>query len=184
MELTPENIASVDAAYWAELRKIKLQKGFWSFEKRPYLKEPMQSTVRRMCYMKATQGGFTELEVLKSLHGMIHRIYERGVLYLMPTTDDVRDFSKARFGPLISANPKTIGRYVQNTDTASLKRVHDAFLYLRGGTLSRHIEADARESTKLRAISVDACKFDELDLMDMDAVGKAKGRMGDSELKE
>lgn len=184
MELTPNDLAAVDAAYWAELRRIKLQKGYWSFEKRQYLREPMQATVRRMCYMKGTQGGWTELEINKSLHGMIFRRYSRGVLYLFPTTDDIRDFSKARFGPLISANPKTIGRYVQNTDTASLKRVHDAFLYLRGGTLSRHIEADARESAKLRGISVDRCVFDEVDLMDQDAVAKARGRMGDSEVKE
>jgi hypothetical protein len=168
MELTPQDIAQVDAAYWANLNRIRLQKGVWSFDRRQYLVEPMQATCRRLCFMKGTQGGFTELEVNKSLHGMIFRRYPRGVLYLFPTTDDVREFSKARFAPLISANPTAIGRYVRNTDTASLKRVGDAFLYLRGAVLSHHLEVDARESSKMRAISVD----------------KAKGRMGDSEVKE
>lgn len=184
MGLSVQDLASVDAAYWACLNKIRLQKGIWSFDKRQYLLEPMQTDCRRRCYMKATQGGFTELEVIKNLHGMIFRRYPRGVLYLFPTTDDVREFSKARFGPLIDANPTSIGSYVRNTDTASLKKVHDAFLYLRGAVLSQRLEIDARESAKLRSISVDKCDFDELDLMDPDVIEKAKGRMGDSEVKE
>ena len=184
MVLSPRDVAQVDAAYWANLNRIKLQKGVWSFDRREYLIEPMQSRVRRRCYMKATQGGFTETEVNQCLHGMIHGRYARGVLYLFPTTWDVGEFSKARFGPLIKANPRAIGKYVQNTDTTSLKKVGDAFLYLRGGTLSQHLDIDAREASKLRSISVDKCVFDELDLMDPDAIGKAKGRMGDSDVKE
>ena len=184
MVLSVEDIASVDAAYWANLRQIKLQKGVWSFKDRQYLLKPMQSRARRKCYMKGTQLGFTEMEILHSLHGLIHKVFQRGVLHLMPTTDDSREFSKARFGPLIVANPSSIGKYIQDTDTAGLKRVGDAFLYLRGATLSRQIEIDSRESTKLRGISVDKVDFDELDLMDEDAITKGLGRMGDSTEKQ
>jgi hypothetical protein len=176
--------AATDPAFWADLKRIQLQKGYWSFKRREYLLEPMQEFARRWCFMKGTQGGFTELQVVKSLWGMIHGIYSRGVLYLFPTTDDVREFSKARFGPLIDSNPSTIGAYVRNTDTASLKRVSDSFLYLRGATLSYHLEHDAREAAKLRGISVDKCVFDEMDLMASDVMAKAKGRMGDSDVKE
>ena len=70
--MTPEQIAQIDPAYWAVLRKIRLQAGVFSFDQRPYQIEPMQSTVRRKCYRKATQGGITEIERLISLHGMIH----------------------------------------------------------------------------------------------------------------
>jgi len=188
MELTPQDIAGTDAAYWATLNRIKLQKGVWSFDDRPYLVEPMQARLmdapRRRCFMKATQGGFTEQQVCETLWGLRYGYYKRGVLYLFPTTDDVREFSKARFGPLIKANPLAIGQFVQDTDTAALKRVGDAFLYLRGGTLSTHLEVDARESTKLRGISVDKVVYDELDLMDPDVMTKAQGRMGDSDVRE
>lgn len=182
--MTPKQIASVDSAYWAILNRIRLQKGVFEFDKRAYLKEPMSAQRRRMCFIKATQGGFTEIEVNKTLHGLIYGRYSRGVLYLFPTTDDVGEFSKARFGPLIAANPSAIGRYVRDTDTTSLKKVGNSFLYLRGGTLSKHLEFDTRESTKLRAISVDKCVFDELDLMDADVRQKALGRMGDSDVKD
>lgn len=186
--MTPDDVAGVDAAWWADLNRIKLQKGVWSFEERPYLVEPMKARLlgapRRRCFMKATQGGYTEQQVIETLWGLRYGYYSRGVLYLFPTTDDVREFSKARFGPLIAANPTAIGRFVQDTDTTSLKKVGDSFLYLRGAMLSTHLEADAKESSKLRSISVDKVVFDELDLMDPDVIGKAQGRMGDSDVRE
>ena len=187
LKLTPEVLAAVDALYWTLFNKIKLQSGLYSLEGREYQKEPMMSTHRRICYMKATQGGITEIEVLKSLWGMINHYYPRGVLYLFPTADDVSDFSKSRFNPLIYANKQSIGRFVKpggkGTDTTGLKKIHEAFLYLRGARLSQSIGVDEKESSKLRSIPVDCVKFDELDLMDMGMVAKALGRMGDSELK-
>jgi len=193
MALTPEQIASVDAGYWAVINKIKLQSGIFGFETREYQMEPLASEVRRMCYMKATQLGFTEMEVLRSLHGLIHSRYPRGILYLFPTNDDVQEFGKSRFNPLILSNKHAIGQYVKTTgtkgtDTASLKKIRSAFLWLRGARLTRKID-EQDESSKMRSISVDRLVFDELDLMaDTDSefkvIGKARGRLGDSELKE
>lgn len=193
MDLTPEQIASVDAGYWANINKIKLQSGVFSFNTRGYQIEPLSSLARRMCYMKATQLGFTEMEVLRSLHGLIHEIYKRGILYLFPTNDDVQEFGKSRFNPLILSNKHAIGQYVKTTgtkgtDTASLKKIRSAFLWLRGARLTRKID-EQDESSKMRSISVDRLVFDELDLMaDVDSefkvIGKARGRLGDSELKE
>jgi hypothetical protein len=134
--------------------------------------------------MKATQGGYTEIEIIRSLWGMIHGKYKQGVLYMFPTTDDVNEFSKHRFNPILLNNHLTIGKYVKNTDTASLKKIHDAFLFLRGARLSQRLQADQKESTKLRSIPVDVVKFDEVDLMDEDAIEKARGRMGHSLVKE
>ena len=183
-----DDVTVADAAAWADSNKIKLQLGSWSFVDRPFLLEPMQVHLRqgpcRRAFMKATQCGVTESQVIETLWGLIYGRYPRGVLYLFPTTDDVREFSKARFGPLIDANPDTIGRFIQDTDTVSLKRVGDAFLYLRGGTLSKSIDMDSKEASKLRSIPVDKVVCDELDLMDMEVVGKARGRMGASTVKE
>ena len=134
--------------------------------------------------MKGTQGGFTENYVLKSIHGMRYGHYPSGVLYLFPTNDDVNDFSKSRFRPLIQANRNAIAKYVKDTDTASLKKVCDAFLYLRGARLSQAIEGEHKESTKLRSIPVDCVVFDEYDLMEDDVEMKAEGRMGHSMVQE
>ncbi len=123
-----------NAGYWAAQWPVKLQSAPFSFTAHEYQAEPMTSTVQRKCVMKGTQGGFTESEVLDSLHGMIFRHLPQGVLYLFPTTDDVGEFSKSRFNPLILANRQAIGKFVKSqgkgTDTASLKKIHDSFLYL------------------------------------------------------
>jgi hypothetical protein len=189
MILSPADIAACNPAYWACLYSIKLQGGVFSFADHQYELEPMQSQAQRLCYMKATQMGITEIEVLKTLHGLIHRLYPLGVLYLFPTTDNVQEFSKSRFGPLIAANWETIGRYVktggEGTDTASLKKIRDAFLYLRGASLSRSVgPGDEKESVQLRSIPVDKVVFDELDLMGEGVISKARGRMGASKVQQ
>lgn len=182
MDLT--QIAIVDAGYWAVMNKIKLQSGLFSFKDHEYQFDIMGERHKVTVDMKATQGGFTENWVLISLHGMIHGYYQSGVLYLFPTNDDVNDFSKSRFKPLIQANRNAIGKYVKDTDTASLKKVCDAFLYLRGARLSQVVEGEHRESTKLRSIPVDCVVFDEYDLMEDDVEMKAEGRMGHSMIQE
>lgn len=184
MELTPEQVASENAGYWAILKMIRLQSGNFTFKDHEYQKEIMSSRARRRCYMKGTQGGFTEDEVLRSLQGMIYRKYPMGVLYTFPTTDDVGEFSKSRFNPLILANRIAIGQFVRKTDTTSLKKIHEAFLYLRGARLSQKISGEQKESSKMRSIPVDKVVFDEVDLMDEDVIGKARGRMGHSTIKE
>jgi hypothetical protein len=118
---------------------------------------------------------------------MIHGHHPQGDLYMFPTTDDVQEFSKSRFNPLIAANKTAIGKYVKSagkgTDTASLKKIGSAFLYLRGARLSQKI-SDVNESSKMRGIPVDSVKFDELDMMDESVIAKARGRMGHSKVKE
>lgn len=184
MVLSVEDIASVDAAYWANLRQIKLQKGVFTFDGREYLLEPMQDKFRRKCMMKGTQGGASLIVMLIMLHGMIFKRYPQGVLYLFPTTASVQEYSKSRFSPLIQDNPSAIGRYIEDTNTAGLKKVNGGNLYLRGGNLSEKLDIGYQESTQLKAISVDATVFDEVDLMDSDTIAKAIGRMDASEVKD
>ena len=182
-----EQLMQANPGYWADQWGIKLQASKFSFKNHEYQMEPMGSTARRRCYMKATQGGWTEIEVLRSLHAMIYGHHPQGDLYMFPTTDDVQEFSKSRFNPLIEANKTSIGKFVKSggkgTDTTSLKKIHSAFLYLRGARLSQKV-SDQNESSKMRGIPVDSVKFDELDLMDESVIAKARGRMGHSLVKE
>jgi len=180
----------VDPGRWAVANKIRLQAGPFSFKSFEFQVEPMSTNARRICYLKAAQSfGATELEVLKDLHGCIMGKYKLGVAHIFPTNDEVGEFSKSRFKPLIANNKSSIGRYVKNvvggTDTTSLKKVRDAFLYLRGARLSQKV-GDSTESTssKTAGFSVDKCVYDEVDYMDPDVIEKYKGRMGLSPYKE
>lgn len=181
-----QDLASLDPGYWANFYRIKLQTGeFCFYPHHAYQEKPMNSKARRKCFIKGTGGGFSEMNILTALHGMKYKKYPLGVLTMLPTNDDVIEFSKSRFNPLLLANRQEIGRFVQKTDTASLKKIGSAFLYIRGARLTQKIgDTDSDESAKLRSIQVDRGDYDEFDLMDEEVPAKVRGRMGHSLVKE
>ncbi len=184
MNLTPKEIASVNPGYWAVLNNIKLQAGSFTFEGFEYQAEPMSSQAKRLCYLKARQSfGATTNEVLKDLHGMIMGKYKLGVAHIFPTNDEVGEFSKSIFKPLIAANKNSIGKYVKNvsggTDTTSLKRVRDSMLFLRGARLGQKVgDTNENTSSKTAGFSCDKCVYDEVDFMDPTSIVKYNQSMG------
>ncbi len=186
MDLTPKDIASRSPCYWACFNEVRLPTGVFSLKSHEYQEEPMEFKGRRICYMKARSTfGATTLEGLKDLWGIINGKYKMGVAHIFPTQDEVGEFSKFFFRPLISKNRNMIGKYVQDTDTASLKKVKDGFLHLRGGRLSQKIgETDEDTSSKTSGFYVDRVVFDEVDYMDESAIEKFKGSMYHSPVKE
>lgn len=169
---------------WAHINKIKLQAGVFLKTGHEYLIEPMQATARVKVKIKGAQMGFSECEILDSLHGMIHGKYPKGILYLFPTANDVSEFSKARFGPLIDSNPAAIGQFVRSTDAANIKRIGTGMLYLRGARVTQRVGGIKPESSKLRSIPVDKIVCDERDLMPDEMIAMALERMSHSEVKE
>ncbi len=173
-----EKLMQADAGRWAVKCGIRLQAGKFTFNGFEYQQEPMASSARRICYMKARQCfGATINEVLKDLHGMIMGIYKLGVAHIFPNMDEVGEFSKSIFKPLIAKNKTSIGQYVKNvaggTDTTSLKRVRDAMLFLRGARLGQKVgESTESTSSKTSAFSCDKEVFDEVDFMDPEAIVK------------
>lgn len=177
-------LCDVDPWFWAIKKKVQLQGGEYSCKGHTWQAGPMQSQARHRVIRKGAQLGFTECEVLRSLHGLIHKQYKKGVLYLFPTSDDVSDFSKARFGPLIQSNPAAIGRYVRSTDSTNIKQIGTGMLYLRGARLTANIEGMKKDSPKLRSVPVDKLVLDERDLMSDAAILMAKERLSHSHVKE
>jgi phage terminase large subunit GpA-like protein len=138
----------------------------------------------KQCYKKGAQMGVTEINVFKSMHGLIHSKYPQGVLYLFPTALDVSDFLKGRFQTLIRDNPKEVGAFVQDTDAVSIKRVRKAMLYLRGARSTTKIEGIKKSSSQLKGVPVDRDVFDECDEMEPTMIDIARERLSHSEIKE
>src|SRR5208283_3817541 len=161
-KFSPRDVANVDAWYWAHVNKIELQAGIFTTAGHEYQIEPMQSTARVRVMKKGAQLGFSEIEVLRSLHGQINGRYPTGILYLFPTGDDVSDFSRARFNPLIANNPAVIGRYVRNTDSTNIKQIGPSMLYLRSARATTLIEGLKKDASKLRSVPADKTVFDEV----------------------
>jgi len=174
----------VDAWFWTQASRIMLQSGPFAHEAHEYLAGPLRDTHPHQVAKKGSQMGWTEKSVLKTLHGMIHKRYRQGVLHLFPTSDDVTDFSKARFNTLIDSNPEAIGAFVQATDAANIKRINSAMLYLRGARATQRIQGLASSSSKLKSIPVDRIVEDEYDEMDPSMVALATERVAHSTVKE
>ncbi len=173
-----EDLAIVD---WA--KTVSLGAGPFQMAGHEYEIPMLQEEVPRQVYKKGAQMGITEVNVLKSMHGLISGRYPQGVLYLFPTVNDVTDFSKGRFSPLLDDNPE-ISDLVRNTDSVSVKRVRKSMLYLRGARSTARIEGIKKTSSQLKGVPVDRIVFDEVDEMDPAMIDLALERLSHSRVKE
>jgi len=160
-------------AEWVTSANIILDGRPFTFKRHEYLIVPYGDTHPDQVEMKATQLGLTSKAMLRVMYGARYGNY-RGILYLFPSKSDVLDFSKGRISPLIADNPDTIGKWVTNTDAAGIKRVWNAFLYLRG----------MRSRVGLKSVPVDLIIYDELDEAPQKMIDMAQERMAHSEFKE
>jgi hypothetical protein len=158
---------------WVEKTPIILDGHPFTFQRHEYLREPYQDNHPHQVEMKAAQMGITSKAMLKAVYGARFKGY-RGILYLFPSKSDVTDFSKGRIDPLIQENPDTIGSWIRDTDAANIKRIWNAFLYLRG----------MKSRVGLKSVPADLVIFDELDEAPQNAVDMAMERMAHSEYKE
>jgi hypothetical protein len=158
---------------WVKSAGLVLDGQPFSFDFHEYLIEPYQDNHPNQVEEKAAQLGLTSKAILRVLHAARFRGF-KGILYLFPSRTDVLEFSKGRVTPLIEDNPKTIGRWIKDTDSAGLKQVWKTFLYLRG----------MQSRVGLKSVPADFIVFDELDEAPQKMVDMALERMGHSEFKE
>ncbi|MBN2325381.1 MAG: phage terminase large subunit family protein [Spirochaetes bacterium] len=151
---------------------MTLDGGPFGFERHEYLQEPYNDDHPDQTEMKATQMGSTTRAMLRAVYGARFAGY-RGILYLFPSRTDVTEFSKSRISTLIDENPDTIGSWLQDTDSANLKKLWNAFLYLRG----------MKSTIGLKSIPIDFIIFDELDEAPQQSMKYALARMAHSEYK-
>jgi hypothetical protein len=198
---SPQDVAHVladsSALYWAESTHLKLQSGEFSLEGREYMAEWIDGPLdriqkgfpraRKHCVMKAPQMGESTAQAIDSCHGMKNGRYPLGVLHLLPTKETVQEFGKTKYGPILTKNRESIGKYVKSggkgTDSASLKQIGNAFLYLRSASLSEDDTGDSLRSNQLSSISVDKVVLDEIELMSIEAIALAEGRMDASDVR-
>ncbi len=118
---------------------------------------------------KAAQIGGTTWAILRSIHACLTGL---NVIYFFPTRTDVLEFSKSRVGPLLAENP-FLSKLMTDTDTAGLKRIGDAHLYLRG----------MQSSVGMKSVPADMVVFDELDETAPAAKAMARERLAHSDYK-
>lgn len=137
----------------------------------------------RQVFLKGAQVGVTSVEMVKTLHGLISGRYPQGALYLFPSRGDVQDFSRGRFNPLINDND-SIRRFIQDTDSQTIKRIGRAMLYLRGARATSKVAGMKRSSSQLKSIPVDRVVFDESDEIEPAMIDLALERLSHSSVRE
>ena len=178
-----ELVSAIDCFSWLTDHNVLLSHGPWKLKGHEYQLAWLQETAKEQCFIKGAQIGATEALVLRTMHGMIYGRYPKGALYLFPTRDDVKDFSKARFDPLIESN-SCIAKFVHNTDATNIKQIGKGFLYLRGARVTKNVGGGKKTSSQLKSIPVDRVVFDERDEMDDSMVELARERVSHSDIKE
>jgi uncharacterized C2H2 Zn-finger protein len=166
---SPEARATgVPLSQWA-IQRIRLDGKPFSFAGHEYLRGLYDDTSPHVVVIKAAQLGVTTWAILRSLHACLSGLT---VLYYFPTKTDVLDFSRSRVNPLIETNP-FLARAIRETDTAGLKRIGDAYLYLRG----------MQSTVGMKSVPADMVVFDELDEATPDAKTLARERLSHSDYR-
>lgn len=115
----PEDLS---VAQWADkYRKLppsSAEPGPWRTKRTPYLREPMQAftdpKVHRIVMVAASQVGKSELEL--NIIGYIIDQDPGSILFVQPTLDDARKFSRLRVAPMIQESRK-LREKVKNVNT-------------------------------------------------------------------
>ncbi len=177
----------VSPVHWIEQSQIKLANGeVYAFDERPYLIGVLNSRARLKCVRKARGLGFSETEILGSIHGLAVGRYKQGVQYVFPTDTDMRKFVQSRFNVVLKKNPQTLGKLVRDTDTTYFKRVGEGNLFMDGGGFNVAIQGLQKYTTTFIGTQVDKAVIDELDMFDTanEVIQAAQTSMMNSECKE
>jgi hypothetical protein len=138
--------------------------GKYGFLRHPWCREIHDSKAAWTIAMKAAQLGVTETGINRAFFTLDQ--LKRDVLYVLPTTLNASDFSKARFSTALKLSPYLKDLFV-DTNTVGLKSTGTNVLYIRG----------SRGDSNLKSIPVSELVLDELDEMDTHAVWLALERL-------
>src|SRR5256712_3997749 len=155
-------------ASWS-VKRIRLDGRPFSFESHEYLRAIYDDTSLHVVLSKAAQIGGPTWAILRSLHACLTGL---NVMSFSPTRTDVLEFSKSRVGPLLREN-EFLAKQMRETDTAGLKRIGDAHLYLRG----------MQSTVGMKSVPADMIVFDELDEATPEAKSLARERLAHSDYK-
>lgn len=153
---------------WVKQNKIVAESGEpIEFDNHRFLALPYRDLTPRQAIRKSAQVGWSTLAILKSFH--LALFCGTNVIYTLPSRSIVKDFVVPKVNPLIDKNP--IIRDVRGrTDSISLKKIGDRFIYFRGSW----------EDTEAITITADVLINDEFDRSNQRVVGQYQSRLGAS----
>jgi len=168
-------MCQMSTAYRLQSMGLEVDGQPFDLSKYPYIPKIIDSQARRTTIGKGAQMGFTVAIILQSIEEMLHQDL-RGLLYLLPTDDEVQALAKSRVDPML-AQP-AYAHLKNNVDTASLKQIGKGFVFFRGA--GQRGGAKVKSMSKLKSFPADRLKLDEYDEMDQGRVDAARHRLDGS----
>jgi len=151
---------------WSEYRRVMGEPfpGPYSFTYHPWCRAICDSSAPFNTAMKAAQMGVTEVAINRAFYTV--DVLKKDVLYVLPTSINAGDFSKARFSTALLHSPYLKGIFT-DTNTVGLKQAGGVNLYIRG----------SRGDSNLKSIPVSTLILDEVDEMDQKQIWLALERL-------
>lgn len=161
-----QSTALTKCSRWAAKRRIMGNpfRGPYTTKYHPWAKEVHDSTASFNYSQKGAQLGMSEVAINRALYTIDS--LKRDVLYVLPTTRNAIDFSKARFAPALSMSPYLRSIFT-DTNSIGLKQAGSNTMYIRG----------SRGDSNLKSIPVSTLILDEVDEFDQKAIGLALTRL-------
>lgn len=139
---------------WIQENGIKTESGqLLDFHTHRFLFDIYADRSLSICSMKAAQIGFTTYEILKSLHEAKNEGID--IIYVLPTADDVKQFSGGKTNRMIDNNP-ILQEWTSDKDSIEQKKVGKATIYYKGSWTER--TALMISASKLIVDEYDRCK--------------------------
>jgi len=151
---------------WARKRRVMGEPfpGAYSAKYHPWVLGMHNSQAPFNYAMKGAQLGVTEVLINLAFYTLDQ--LHRDVLYVLPTSKNASDFSKARFNTALK-NSSYLNSIFTDTNSIELKQAGANTLYIRG----------SRGNSNLKSIPVSVLLLDEIDEMDQKAIWLALERL-------
>lgn len=167
-----DKIENVNISAWILKHGIRTENGeILNFNNYRFLLGVYADNSLWICSMKAAQIGFTTYEILKSLFEAKNENID--IIYVLPTADDVKQFSGGKTNRIIDNNP-ILQEWTADKDSVEQKRVGKATIYYRGSWTER--TALMISAKKLIVDEYDRCKTSVVEQYDsrLQAVNNAR----------
>ncbi len=151
---------------WANKRRIMGGDfpGPYSVKYHPWIKEIINTEAPTTYVMKSAQAGATEAGICRALYSIDQ--LRKDVLYVLPTSRNASDFSKARFNVALNDSPYLKSIFT-DVNSVEIKAAGSNTLYIRG----------SRGDANLKSVPVSVLILDEVDEMSQRAISLALERL-------
>jgi len=166
--------------FWLEDTHILTEKGLpFEFTDHKFLKEPFDDWTPIQTARKASQVGFSTMEILKSLYAAKYKKWN--IIYSLPTFNDVGQFVPSKVNPIISTNAQ-LSEWTRDKDSVNQKKVGERFIYYRGASSGKQSKDEMESGTGIM-LTADLLVMDESDRSTQAILEQYESRLAASDYK-